>query len=90
MQKYSTTRSNLAQEKDRMAQAQERLARIDELEANTQYKKAEADMNLVKMMINLEDMDLANFKASFEMAESIKQNNNPGNRVPQVVGELYG
>jgi hypothetical protein len=90
MQKYSITRSNLAQEKDRMAQAQERLAKIDELEANTQYKKAEADMNLVKMMINLEDMDLANFKASFEMAESIKQNNNPRPQMPQAVGELYG
>ena len=66
------------------------LAQIDEIEANTQYKKAEADMNLVKMMINLEDMDLANFKASFEMAESIKQNNNPRQQMSQPIGELYG
>jgi hypothetical protein len=66
------------------------LAKIDEIEANTQYKKAEADMNLVKMMINLEDMDLANFKASFEMAESIKQNNNPRQQMSQPIGELYG
>jgi hypothetical protein len=88
--KYARARSDLAQEKDRMAQAQERLAKIDELQSNAASKRAEADLNLVKMMINLEDMDLANFKASFEMAEAIKLQNKEGNSSPQVVGANYG
>jgi len=67
MLKYANSRKALASEK-------ESLAKIDEIEASAEHKKAEADLALVKEMITLEDMDLANFRASLEMAEIIKMN----------------
>lgn len=75
MTKYAKSRVDLAREKDLMASAQERLAKISEIQSETEHKKTEADLNLVKMMIELEDMDHANFKASWEMAQAIKAAN---------------
>lgn len=75
MTKYAKSRVDLAREKDLMASAQERLAKINEIQSETEHKKTEADLNLVKMMIELEDMDHANFKASWEMAQAIKAAN---------------
>jgi hypothetical protein len=68
-------KSDLAREKDLMASAQERMAKIDETEADAEHKRAQADLDLVKMMIELEDMDFNNFKNSFEMAQAIKMQN---------------
>jgi len=72
MAAYAKSRADMAREKDLVASAQERLAKINEIQSNTEHKNTEADLNLVKMMIELEDMDFANFKNSFEMAQSIK------------------
>lgn len=72
MVKYAKSRSDLAREKDLMASAQEKMAKIDEIESSAEHKKAEADLSLVKMMVELEDMDLANFRSSLEMAETLK------------------
>ena len=68
MQAYSVSQLN-------MAKTQESLAKVDELEAGADHKKAEADLNIVKMMVELEDMDLANFRESLAMAETIKMTN---------------
>lgn len=68
-------KSDLAREKDLMASAQERMAKIDETEADAEHKRAKSDLDLVKMMIELEDMDFNNFKNSFEMAQAIKMQN---------------
>ena len=77
--KYSKARSELAREKDLMASAQEKSAKIVQIEAESEHKKMEADLDLVRMMVALEDMDLKNFKASFEMAEAIKAANQQQN-----------
>ncbi len=58
-----------------MARTKESLAKVDELEATAEHKKAQADFELVKMMVELEDMDLANFRSSLEAAEEIKMIN---------------
>ena len=55
-----------------MAKIQETYAKIDDLEAGAEHKRTAADYEIVKQMIELEDMDLANFRASLEMAELIK------------------
>lgn len=72
MASYAKAKSDLARERDLMASAQERLAKINEIQSSAEHKNTEADLNLVKMMIELEDLDFMNFKNSFEMAQSIK------------------
>ena len=57
------------------AKARVDMAKVDEIEAGAEHKRAEADLALVREMITLEDMDLANFRASLEMAEIIKVSN---------------
>ena len=78
MVKYAKARSDLAREKELMASAAEKTAKIDGIEAEADHKKTQADLDLVKMMIALEDMDLANIRASFELAQSIKMANEQG------------
>lgn len=82
MSSYAKAKSDLAREKDLMASSMERMAKIDDIEASAEHKKAEADLALVKEMITLEDMDLANFRASLEMAELIKVANGKESKHP--------
>ena len=79
MASYAKARSDLAREKELMASAQEKIAKIGDLQADAEHKKTEADLNLVKMMIELEDMDLQNFKNALELAEVIKLQNSQAN-----------
>ena len=72
---YAKSRSDLAREKDLIASSQEKIAKISDLQADSERKNTESDLNLVKMMIELEDMDFNNFKNSFEMAQAIKAAN---------------
>lgn len=64
-----------AKAKNDMASAQHKMAQISQVEAEVDHKQAQADLELVKTMITLEDMDLANLKASFEMAMQIRTAN---------------
>lgn len=72
---FAKSRLDLAKEK-------ESLAKVGEIEASAEHKKTEADLNLVKEMIGLEDLDLANFRASLEMAEMIKVVNGGTSNLP--------
>lgn len=73
---YAKARSDLASEK-------EKLAKVVDLEASSEHKTAQADLELVKLMIELEDMDFANFKNSWEMAQAIKAGNTATTPKPQ-------
>lgn len=75
MASYAKAKSDLAKEKDLMASVQERLAKVQDLEAGAEHKTMQADLELVKMMVELEDMDLANFRNALDMAETIKVTN---------------
>ena len=55
MLEFAKSKSELAREQDLMASAQEKIARIGEVSANAEYKRSESDLNLVKMMMELED-----------------------------------
>jgi hypothetical protein len=54
------------------AKVAETYAKIDDLEASAEHKHAQADLEIVRQMVELEDLDLANFRASLEMAEIVK------------------
>ncbi len=75
MASYAKAKSDLAREKDLMASVQERFAKIEDLQASAEHKSSQADLDMVKTMIELEDMDLANFRNNLELAEYIKMAN---------------
>ena len=85
MAAYAKSRSDLALEKERMASAQEKLAKIQEDQAMASHKQSEADLNLVKMMIELEDADMNALKNAFDLAQSIKIANNPELQQPTAI-----
>lgn len=69
---FAKARADMAKEQDIMASTQERMAKVQDLHADAEYKSSKADLEMVKTMIELEDMDLQNFKANLELAEYIK------------------
>ncbi len=68
----SKSKADMAKEQDLYASSQERMAKIQDLFADSEYKSAKADLEMVKAMIELEDMDLQNFKNNLELATYIK------------------
>lgn len=79
MAAYAKSRVDMAREKELMASTQEKLAKINDIEANAEHKKMEADLGLVKMMLELESMDFNQMKSAFDMAQAIKLANEPTN-----------
>lgn len=65
-------KADIAREQDLVASSYERMAKIEDLNADAVYKSSKADLEMVKQMIELEDMDLQNFRSNLEMAEYIK------------------
>lgn len=70
-------KADLAKEQDLSASAMERIAKIQDLHADTERKSTESDLNLVKMMVELEDMQFNQFREAFEMAQAVKAANQP-------------
>ena len=66
-----------AKSKSDLASAQEKMANVGQINAKGEHERAEADLNIVKMMIGLEDMDLETMRKSFELAQAIKLANTP-------------
>ena len=72
MSLFAKAKTDMAKEQDLIASAQERMAKIQDLNADSVYKSSKADLEMVKTMIELEDMDLKNFRDNLELAEYIK------------------
>lgn len=72
MVKYAKARSDLAREKELMASAQEKIAHIDELQASAEHKNMESDLNLVKLAMELEDVQFNQIREAFELAQAMK------------------
>lgn len=83
-EKNSKMMASYAKAKSDLASAAEKNAKVAEIEAGAEHKKTQADLDLVKMMISLEDMDLANFRNSLELAETIKLANSQNQPMSQV------
>lgn len=55
-----------------MAGAQEKMAKVEELHASAESKNVESDLNLVKLAMELEDIQFNQIKNAFDLAQSIK------------------
>jgi hypothetical protein len=88
MTQYSKSRVDLAREKDLMASAQERMSKMNDLQAKAEHERTESELNLVKMMIELESLDMETFKNAWEMAQSIRKANEieEAKKMQQTVG----
>lgn len=85
MSLMAKAKADTAKEQDNIASAASKYAKMEELHAEAHYNNARADLELVKEMITLEDMDLANFRNALELAEYIKGVNQPTQQ-PAAVG----
>lgn len=59
------------------AKAREAMANIDQIESKAHHENLTADLELVKMMVELEDMQFMQFKNAFEYAQAVKLANAP-------------
>lgn len=60
-----------------MAKEQESYAKIQELYASADHKEMEADLNLVKLAMELEDVQFNQLKEAFDLAQAMKLANQP-------------
>lgn len=60
-----------------MAKVQESLAKADELEASSEHKNIEADLNLVKLAMELEDVQFNQLAQAWQLSQAMKQANQP-------------
>jgi CRISPR/Cas system-associated endonuclease Cas3-HD len=82
MKMFAESKVNMAREQDLKVSAMERMAKMQDLKADSEYKSAKADLEMVKTMIELEDLDLANLRANLELAEYIKMQNKNTQQMP--------
>lgn len=55
-----------------MAKVEESYAKVKEISSKADHEQTEADLNLVKMIVELEDMQFNQFKNAFEYAQAVK------------------
>lgn len=67
--------AKFAKAKADLAIAQERVSKIADNTAQAEHNAAKADMELVKMMIELEDLDRRGLREALDLADLIKNNN---------------
>lgn len=84
MSMFAKAKVDMARERDVIASSQERLAKIEDLQADAEYKSSKADMEMVKTMIELEDMDLRNLRSNLELAEYIKGVNRSNQQTQEI------
>lgn len=75
MRLMSQSRVDAATEQETYAKAGAHIAKSEELYAEAEYNNSRAEMELVKSMLELENMDLEMIHRSFEIAMAIKQQN---------------
>lgn len=87
MGQFAKAKADLAKQRDLEASVQERMAKIQDLKASAEHKSSQADLDMVKTMIELEDMDLQNFRNNLELAEYIKMSNKASSELqPALAG----
>lgn len=75
MSMFAKSKSDMAKEQELQISAAEKMAKVEELKTQAEYNRSKADMEMVRAMIELEDMDLNNFRKNLELAEFIKNVN---------------
>lgn len=77
MAAYSKSRTDLAKEKELLASAQEKMAKLEDIKASAEHKEMESDLNLVKLAMELEDVQFNQIREAFNLAQTIKAASNP-------------
>lgn len=72
-----------AEAREKMASTDEKEAMVGERHAEAAYKRTEADLNLLKEMLTLEQMDLATLEKALKVIKTINGENN-GERVNEI------
>ena len=75
--KTAKAKSDLAKERELMASAQEKIVNIENIHATAEAKQMETDYNLVKLAMELEDVQFNQLKNAFELAQAMKIVNQP-------------
>lgn len=72
MSLFAKSKSDMAKEHEIMASTQEKLAKVQDIYASAEHKGVQSDLDLVKMIVELEDMQFNQFKNAFEYAQAVK------------------
>lgn len=73
---FAKARTDMAREQDLRASSEERMAKIQDIYASAEHKTVQSDLDLVKMMLELEDMQFNQFRNALDYAQAVKQVNN--------------
>ena len=75
MWNQARAQNQMASAQNQLATAQERMANVNKIEAATEHTNIEADLNLVRLAMELEDVQFNQIKQAFELAQGIKMAN---------------
>jgi hypothetical protein len=73
MMDFAKAQKDMASMRNIQADTTQKISEIEETQASAEEKRTQSDLNIVKQMIELEDMDLRQLKDSIELASVIKQ-----------------
>jgi len=73
MLEMAKSKTEMARQQELMASAQEKLVNINNIQADADKKSMESDLNLVKLAMELEDVQFNQIRQAFELAEFLKQ-----------------
>lgn len=77
MASFAKAKTDMAREQDLRASAMERLAKIEDIHATAEHKMMESDLNLVKLAMELEDVQFNQIREAFDLAQAMKMANQP-------------
>jgi hypothetical protein len=83
MESFAKAKADIARERDLLASSQERFAKIEELHASAEHKEMESDLNLVKLAMELEDVQFNQIREAFELAQAMKIANQSQEQIAQ-------
>ena len=66
------TQTEMAKSQELVASAHEKVANIENIEAEAEQRNLEVDLNLVKLAMELEDVQFKQIREAFELAQSVK------------------
>lgn len=71
--KQAKGQSDLALARERMAKVDEDYARVDQIKLEGEQNIAQADLSIVRQLVELQGLDLSNLRESMAMADMIRQ-----------------
>lgn len=81
------SQASMAKVSDLQASTIERFAKVDDLHANAEHKRTQSELEMIRSMVELEEMDLNMIHRSWEIAMAIKgQNKAQETQTPATAG----